>query len=81
VLVHCCWCKRGCATGEAKVEPGQVVFCLFCAAMQLVISDGLDIVTPAKLRTRPLTIDELASQLRDPETMRVLCEVDGKYHA
>ncbi len=73
MLVHCCWCKRGCATGDHTVEADQVVFCMFCAAMQLVIESPW-----GSLITRPLTIDELDTQLRDAETMRILGEV---FHA
>jgi hypothetical protein len=52
--------------------------------MQLVVRDRVAqsrMFSALRLRTRPLTVDELGDQLKDPETMRILCEIEGGHHA
>jgi hypothetical protein len=71
------------------VGPERIVFCLHCGVMVLTTENwgdvqasglvqGLGLVGRPAIRTRPLTLDELAAQLRDPDTMRILCEVEGR---
>lgn len=87
-MIACCWCKRACATGDANIQPEQVVFCLFCGTMQLVVRRSVGFAGPISSRfcclsTRPLTIEELNDQLGDSDTMRILCEMEGegRHHA
>lgn len=75
VVTPCCYCGRACSTGDTRIVPDMLVFCLHCGVMVLTIRHNLTI------RTRPLTLDELAAQLRDDDTMRILCEVEGRRHA
>ena len=84
-MIACCWCKRACSVDDdTKVEPDQVVFCLYCNCMQLVVQLPALVcawgVRVRALATRPLTIDELSEQLNDDDTMRILCEMEGGGH-
>ena len=85
-MTPCCYCGGACATGDEVVGPERIVFCLACGVMVQTERDLVPRVTdtyftPMRIRTRPLTLDELSAQLRDADTMRILCEVEGRRHA